>query len=80
MTSFLRRFAVLAVFAAVLAVLPACDRSPDEPGLPTGPQILTGTLLPTEISLSRRGTHLFRLQNSLDAYYAESAEVNLRSR
>jgi hypothetical protein len=45
--------------------------------LPDGPQTLTGTLVPAELSLTRRGTHVIEV-NGKDVAYAESASVNLR--
>jgi len=45
--------------------------------LPEGPQILTGTLLPTDLSLLRRGTHLLQI-DGVDTYYVESTFENLR--
>ena len=50
----------------------------DEPiVLPEGVQVLTGSVLPTDISLLRRGTHLFQVDDE-DVYFLESTAVNLR--
>ncbi len=45
--------------------------------IPEGVQTLTGTLIPAELSLTRRGTHILKVNNK-DVAYAESATVNLR--
>lgn len=45
--------------------------------LPPGVQTLTGTLLPVELSLVRRGTHLLTI-NGEHVVYVESSMVNLR--
>ncbi len=48
------------------------------PPLPVGMQTLTGTLLPTEISLLRRGTHVLQVDGK-DVYFVESEKENLRN-
>ena len=58
-------------------VLSACQK-PIEPTLPLGPQTLTGSLSPVELSLTRRGTHIIR-KNGDDIAYVESSTLNLRS-
>lgn len=45
--------------------------------LPEGPQTLTGTLIPAELSLTRRGTHVLKVQDE-NVAYVESPSVNLR--
>ncbi len=45
--------------------------------IPEGQQTLTGSLVPAELSLSRRGTHILKV-NGDDVAYAESSSVNLR--
>lgn len=45
--------------------------------LPQGVQTLTGTLVPAELSLTRRGTHALKVDGE-DVAYVESASVNLR--
>lgn len=45
--------------------------------LPQGTQTLTGTLIPAELSLSRRGTHVLKVDGE-DIAYVESTTVNLR--
>ncbi len=45
--------------------------------LPQGPQTLTGTLIPAELSLTRRGTHVLKVDGD-DVAFVESAAVNLR--
>ena len=64
------------VLPVVLLGMQACDRKEVQP-LPEGPQTVTGTLLPTPLSLSRGGTHVIRV-GGVDVYYAESNQVNLR--
>lgn len=46
--------------------------------IPQGVQTLTGTLIPAELSLTRRGTHVLKVDGE-DVAYAESASVNLRT-
>lgn len=45
--------------------------------LPQGTQTLTGSLIPAELSLTRRGTHVLKVEGK-DIAYVESASVNLR--
>jgi len=56
--------------------LSACGKE-DPVILPEGVQILTGTVLPTDISLLRRGTHLFTIGDE-NVYFLESTGVSLR--
>jgi hypothetical protein len=46
--------------------------------IPQGQQTLTGTLIPAELSLTRRGTHVLKVDGE-EVAYAESASVNLRT-
>lgn len=46
--------------------------------IPQGTQTLTGTLIPAELSITRRGTHVLKVDGE-DVAYAESASVNLRT-
>jgi hypothetical protein len=46
--------------------------------IPQGTQTLTGTLIPAELSLTRRGTHVLKVRDE-EVAYAESASVNLRT-
>jgi hypothetical protein len=64
----------------IVGLLWACTTTENLPPLPEGPQTLTGVLLSTELSLSRRGTHLFQVENdtSGEPYFAESSTVPLR--
>jgi len=73
---FLRAFLALAVCLVPLAGVAGCSKEPLPVSLPEGVQVLTGTLLPTEISLLRRGTHLLNIDGT-DVYLVESAEVPL---
>ena len=52
-----------------------CDTGASCP--PQGPQTLTGTVVPTTISTSRRGTHVLKASGE-DIAYLESSTVNLR--
>ena len=45
--------------------------------LPKGTQTLTGSLIPAELSLKRRGTHVLKVDGD-DVAYVESTSVNLR--
>lgn len=45
--------------------------------LPEGTQTLTGTLIPAELSLKRRGTHVLKVQAE-EVAFVESTSVNLR--
>ncbi|MDD5623269.1 MAG: hypothetical protein PHI23_01000 [Candidatus Peribacteraceae bacterium] len=58
--------------------LTACGEKPLPPPLPAGEQTVSGVLLPAEISLLRRGTHVLRVQGK-ETYFVESSVVNLRS-
>ena len=72
----MRFFAVFSVFAVL--VLAGCGSEEPLAPLPEGVQTLSGVLLPADISLIRRGSHVLR-QNGQDVYYVESSVVNLRS-
>ncbi len=72
-----RQCAALACMLLVSLAFVACDREPTNTTLPTGTQTLTGALLPTEISLLRRGTHMLQIDGK-DTYYVESNRVSLR--
>lgn len=63
------------VFSASLAFLGACTK--DHPTIPYGPLTATGTLLPTDVSLVRRGTHLLSV-NGKSEFYVESRSQNLQ--
>lgn len=58
-------------------LLSACRLQSPLPLLPEGVQTLTGTIVPTTMSTSRRGTHLLR-QSGSDQAYLESSTVLLR--
>ncbi len=63
------------IFSGFLLCIGACTSSPvDQPEL--GPISATGTLIPAELSLLRRGTHVF-LINGEKKYYVESKTENL---
>ena len=70
----------LSVFLAIIAVssaisLSACTKKTISSS-PLGPVSATGTLIPAESSLVRRGTHLL-LENGVKMYYVESKTENL---
>ncbi len=60
-------------------MLVACTRSPNNAGsgLPLGPASATGTVVATEVSLVRRGTHILRVGNR-DLFFLESKIENLQ--
>lgn len=62
---------------ALILLASACTSAPDPPALPEGPQTLTGTVVQTTISTSRRGTHVLKASGE-DRAYLESATINLR--
>lgn len=64
------------IAVVVILSMNACKRVVPAP-LPVGPVTMTGTLLKTELSLTRRGTHLLR-QYGKDIVYVESHAVSLR--
>ena len=67
-----------ALFLATISLLViGCGGGNEFPPLPEGVQILTGSLVPAEISLLRRGTHVLVVEG-LDKYYVESSSINLR--
>jgi hypothetical protein len=69
------RLLAIAGFSIVFA---SCGGNADvQVQLPTGTQIMTGTLLPAEISLLRRGTHVLQI-DGIDVYFVESETENLR--
>lgn len=69
---------VVVVLGAVAALVwSGLSNGPRPRDIPAGPQTLTGTLLPAELSLTRRGTHVL-LVDGENAAYVESASVNLR--
>lgn len=69
-----KRSVVLSALAVLFVV--GCRRT-EFPPLPSGPDVLQGILEPAELSLSRRGTHLF-MQGGKTLAFAESTTVNLR--
>jgi hypothetical protein len=62
-------------FLFLLVTISACSKS--QGPLPDGMQTMTGVLLPAEISIVRRGTHLLTLQDGT-LYFVESRAVHLR--
>lgn len=70
----MRRTIALTAFLVLLA---GCTAEPTLPALPEGPQTLTGTVVPTTISTSRRGMYVLKAAGK-DLAYLESATINLR--
>lgn len=66
---------VLGIIAAI--VWSGLSHGPRPRPLPEGTQTLTGALLPAELSLTRRGTHVVQVDGE-NVAYAESSVVNLR--
>lgn len=66
----------ISVLLAAVAAISVSGCNDDPIILPEGVQVLTGTLLPTDISLLRRGTHVLRIEDT-DTYYVESTHENL---
>jgi hypothetical protein len=67
----------LGICSGLLLLTGGCkDSSPA--AIPEGPQIISGILVPADISLIRRGSHILRVDGE-DKYFAESKQVNLRS-
>lgn len=65
------------ILLASVLLLSGCFQK-DLPPLPTEPITATGVLLPADLSLSRRGTHLLHI-NGVDTYYVESPTVSLKN-
>ncbi|KKW37599.1 hypothetical protein A2454_06810 [Candidatus Peribacteria bacterium RIFOXYC2_FULL_55_14] len=63
----------------VAVFLASCEGGgPERPPLPEGIQTFSGVLLPTELSLVRRGTHVL-MQGEKELYFVESTVVTLRN-
>ena len=65
------------VLLLLCVLLTACYGGSSPPELPTDPQIINGVLVPTELSRTRRGTHLFK-SHGKELYYVESRTQSLR--
>ena len=77
----MKRIASSLAFASILCLftfsLSACQKAPiNQP--PLGPISATGTLIPAEVSLLRRGTHILMV-NGRQTYYVESKTEDLVS-
>lgn len=76
------RFRIVALIAVLIAcailVWSGLSRPQQKREFPQGVQTLTGTLIPAEISLSRRGTHVLKVLGD-DRAFVESSSVNLRT-
>ncbi len=66
---------MISIGSAALIALTACTNKPLDQA-PLGPVSATGTLIPTEVSLLRRGTHILMVK-SKKLYYVESKTVSL---
>lgn len=64
------------ILVALLLAVSACQGRQTVRLPPLGPVSITGSLIPAELSLVRRGTHLL-LVNGEKTYYVESKTVNL---
>ncbi len=64
------------ILIALLLAVSGCTTKTQRTPPSLGPVSITGSLLPAEISLIRRGTHLL-LVNGARTYYVESKTVNL---
>lgn len=62
----------------VAVLLVSCGGGGEIVPLPEGIQTLSGVLLPAELSLARRGTHVL-VQNDTELYFVESPVVTLRN-
>lgn len=69
---------LVACGGALLFLLAACGKPPETFPLPTGIQTMTGTLLPADISVLRRGTH-YLVENGQRLCFVESTTVNLHA-
>lgn len=73
----LRLVGITCLLGLVGVLATSCGRREPQP-IPVGVQTFTGVLLPTDISLTRRGTHLLKIGQEI-LYYVESPTINLRS-
>ncbi len=71
----MKRFLCASIFAGLLFSVAACTKTTVSLS-PLGPVSGTGTLIPADVSLLRRGSHLF-LINGKQTYYVESKTENL---
>ncbi len=72
----MKKILVFFTFSSLLFV--ACQKNPVNQ-LPLGPITATGTLIPAEVSLLRRGTHILLIKGQ-KTYYVESKTEDLVSR
>ncbi len=68
-------FVSLSIASAAIMTLAACTNKPLDQA-PLGSVSATGTLIPTEVSLLRRGTHILMVK-SKKLYYVESKTISL---
>lgn len=73
-----RTLSVFSAAALCVGFLSLQGCTPATQVIPTGPQTLSGTLQPVDLSLVRRGSHVL-LQDGQQIYYVESGTVNLRT-
>ncbi len=71
----MHRLSVIVVLALSVVALQSCSK--ERPTLPTGVQTVTGTIEEVPLSLTRRGTHVLKVDGQVICYL-ESTKVNLR--
>lgn len=67
-----------ALLCTTLALLLTACGAKELPPLPEGPQTATGTVMPADLSLVRRGTHQLIVEGT-PLYFLESTSVDLRA-
>lgn len=70
-------FRIILLSAIVLTQLSACSKRSTENAIQVGPITATGTLIPAEVSLVRRGSHALVIEGK-SRYFVESKTENLR--
>ncbi len=75
----MKHLSLLLLSGSCVLLITACrGDTPVTPDIPTGIQTMTGTLVATEISTQRRGSHLLMVDGQ-NLSFVESTTVNLRS-
>ena len=73
----MKRTLLIAVFIPGVLALASCRKPSTVPPVPPGVQTMTGVLIPADLGLLKRGTHILRSDGE-DLALVESATVNLR--
>ena len=73
----MKRTLLIAVCIPGVLALASCRKPSTVPPVPTGVQTMTGVLIPADLGLLKRGTHILRSDGE-DLALVESATVNLR--